>query len=44
MSQKNRAPRERVHGASIDAILHPDNGRCPVEEEGEEAPGESVEA
>jgi predicted secreted Zn-dependent protease len=31
------------HGASIDAILHPDNGRCPVEEEGEEAPGENVE-
>jgi predicted secreted Zn-dependent protease len=31
------------HGASIDAILHPDDGRCPVEEEGEETTGESVE-
>jgi hypothetical protein len=33
------------HGASIDAILHPDNGRCPAEdEEGEPAQVESVEA
>jgi hypothetical protein len=33
------------HGVSIDAILHPDNGRCPDEdEEGEQAQVESVEA
>ena len=33
------------HGVLIDAILHPDNGRCPVEDEEEaEAQAESVEA
>ena len=32
------------HGVSIDAILHPDNGRCPTEdEESEASPEETVE-